>query len=111
MLKAHRLSWKFAFGTIPHGLCVLHRCDNPRCVRPDHLFLGTDQDNKDDMNQKRRNVFHKNNPSKKLTDAQVRLIRRKRARGVLLRVLAAEFAIAESMVCRIARGVRRGAVT
>jgi hypothetical protein len=42
---AHRVAWESSFGPIPDGLFVLHRCDNPPCVRPDHLFLGTNTDN------------------------------------------------------------------
>jgi hypothetical protein len=52
--KAHRISWTLAHGPIPPGLCVLHRCDNPACTRPDHLFLGTNRDNSVDMSRKNR---------------------------------------------------------
>jgi hypothetical protein len=53
-ISAHCAAWIIANGTIPEGLCVLHRCDNRRCVRPAHLFLGTRVDNNRDMAAKDR---------------------------------------------------------
>lgn len=48
IVSAHRFSWEMFYGPVPNGVCVLHRCDNPRCVRPDHLFIGTHADNAQD---------------------------------------------------------------
>lgn len=55
---AHRVAWRLANGSIPHGMQVLHRCDNPRCVRVEHLFLGTAAANTADMMAKGRGRFH-----------------------------------------------------
>lgn len=56
---AHRVAWELAGGKIPYGQCVLHRCDNPPCVNPVHLFLGTQADNLRDCASKGRNVQSK----------------------------------------------------
>lgn len=53
---AHRVSWVLSFGEIPSGMFVLHKCDNRICVNPNHLFIGTQKDNVEDMDRKGRRV-------------------------------------------------------
>jgi hypothetical protein len=110
---AHRLSYEMHCGAIPHGLIVCHRCDNPPCVRPDHLFLGTHKDNTQDMIAKGRSaggfgsngvihVFHgEANHAAHLTDAQVREIRRLHASGVQQVTLSTDFNVAIATIYRI----------
>lgn len=58
-IKAHRVSWIINFGEIPKGMFICHKCDNPSCVKSDHLFLGTPKDNAVDMAKKNRNYVRR----------------------------------------------------
>ncbi len=69
-VSAHRLSYEINKGAIPNGMYVCHSCDNRKCINPDHLFLGTHQDNVDDRESKGRNK-----PPRKLSDEDVAEIR------------------------------------
>lgn len=71
--RTNRFIWTVTFGAVPEGLFVCHRCDNPSCVKPDHLFLGTHQDNMADMTRKSRRG--KGSARGKLTPQTVRGIR------------------------------------
>ena len=76
-ILAHRRSWLLRHGSIPDGLKVLHRCDVPCCVNPDHLFLGTVAANNADRDAKGRHraLRGEDHPAAKLTEAQVQRIR------------------------------------
>ena len=73
--RAHRLAWVLNRGAIPDGLCVLHRCDNPCCCNPDHLFVGTAAENNQDKIRKDRHTRGTRHPAHVLDDDAVREIR------------------------------------
>lgn len=84
-ILAHRVSYRIYKNKIPDGLNVLHKCDNPPCVNPDHLFLGTQKDNMIDMTQKGRrgacHMFGPKNPNSIYSEAQVNEMRSLYSRG------------------------------
>jgi len=105
---AHRIAWELFNGGIPSGLCVLHKCDNRVCVRPDHLFLGTHKDNTQDCIQKGRfkaapHFNGENHPASKLTAEAVNRIRNEYVRGSGA-VLAKEFGVSQQTVSAIICG-------
>jgi|JI10StandDraft_1071094.scaffolds.fasta_scaffold483116_2 hypothetical protein len=100
-LLAHRLSWQEQNGPIPNDMHVLHRCDVPACINPDHLFLGTDQTNSDDKVSKQRQSRGERAGTAKLTAADVLAIR---AAPGTNRQVAKVYGVDNSQVSRIKRG-------
>lgn len=109
-IPAHRFSWYLTHGPIPDGLWVLHRCDNPPCVRPDHLFLGTHQDNVDDMVAKGRNAplpvrRGLENSKTKVTPEIVVAIREEYARGgISQETLGKKYGLSQGHVSKVILG-------
>lgn len=99
--KAHRLSWRLHFGGIPKNMCVCHKCDNPSCVNPQHLFLGTNLDNVADRTNKDRGVRGSSCHTSKLTDVQIIEIRRRYANGEKQITLAKEFGVVKQAISAI----------
>lgn len=94
-ILAHRFSWELHTGPVPEGLFVCHHCDNPRCVNPAHLFLGTGADNSRDMVSKGRrpSTQGEQNPHAKLTTEQVKEIRAARQAGQTYKALAEQYGV------------------
>lgn len=103
-VRAHRFSWELHFGSIPDGMFVLHSCDNPRCVKPDHLFLGTVGANVKDKLVKRRHKFGQAHPNTKLTDADVAIIRSIKWTPTSAKDLAARFRVSKRSIYDIKKG-------
>jgi hypothetical protein len=103
---AARLVWFFIHESDPAPLCVLHKCDNPKCCNPAHLFLGTDADNAADKAKKGRSavVVGETNPNAKLTEEDVRLIRSVPVvRGTIV-ALSRWFGVSRGQIFNIRRG-------
>jgi hypothetical protein len=97
-VSAHRYSYSSFVGEIPEGMLVLHTCDNPPCVNPEHLFLGTQQDNMNDKVAKGRQSQGETHHKSKLTKQQVLAIRRDNRSQ---RAIAHEYGIDQAAVQRI----------
>jgi hypothetical protein len=109
-ISAHRFSWILKNGPIPSGLCILHKCDIPDCVNPDHLFLGTQADNIADMDKKGRRKTVCVKPFKrgaqnivaKLTEKDVYEIRAIYKRGdISQKKIADRFSVSQTLISAI----------
>lgn len=110
LLKTHRVAWELTNGPIPDGSWVLHKCDNPSCVRPDHLYLGDQFANMADMVSRGRRrpddllPGGEHHHSAKLTDRTVLELRQRWFGGESIGLLAREFGVSKSAAWAAARG-------
>lgn len=124
LTKTHRFSWQLANGAIPTGMHVLHNCpggDNPSCINPEHLWLGTDEDNSKDRSKKKRHgtwtkpetrVRGERNGNAKLTADNVLYIRSLyRDGGITQNDIAVMFGVAGPSVNKIIKGQRWGHIS
>lgn len=107
---AYRICWELCFGKpIPDGFCVCHKCDNPNCVNPDHLFLGTQLDNVRDMHTKGRAKYKVHRGEKHgmaiLSEKDVADIKMLREWGLMHKDLAVMFGVCKSQIGNVLNGV------
>lgn len=101
-IETHRASWEIEYGLIPRGICVLHRCDEPGCVNPKHLFLGTSLDNVRDRDLKNRQMKGEKNHLSKLTNKKVRIVRKMAERGNFThQKIADKFGVTQATISKV----------
>ena len=115
MLRTHRVSWEIENGPIPDNLVVCHKCDNPPCVCPEHLFLGTIADNNRDCIEKGRGawamsresmVCGERSPHAKLHDEDVRRIRTMHRSGMSCVAIAKHYPVHPATISKITRRIK-----
>lgn len=110
VVRAHRYSFELANGPIDDPeMCVCHKCDNRKCVRPDHLFLGTSAENQHDMRRKGRAARGMKNPAARYSEATIRLVRHLGATGITQRAIAAQVGMSNQHVSRVLKQQQRSA--
>ena len=103
---AHRLSYEMHTGLPSKGKHVLHKCDHPWCVNPDHLFIGTSHDNHMDQKQKNRHLAGQKNGNAKISEQDVREIKALASVGMAQHKIADRYGVCQMQVSRIVRGTR-----
>lgn len=105
-IGAHRASYMLTHNhAIPKELCILHKCDNRRCVNPHHLWMGTKAENSQDMvNKNRSSKGIKNGGGNKLNDEQVKVIKIRLQNGDQQKDIAKDFGVSRAMICFISKG-------
>ena len=101
MYKAHRYAYEHFVGPIGEGLSVCHRCDNPACVNPEHLFLGTAKDNAQDKVMKGRQPIVRNRAHKWLDEDTVKAIRQDYVSGMRQIELVNKYGHSRTQICRV----------
>ena len=109
--RGHRASWIIHKGNIPRGKCVCHYCDNPKCTNPDHLWIGTHQQNNDDKIAKGRancplppHKVGSKNGTAKLNEEQVKEIKKMIENGLTSRAVGLQYGVSKTTVLRIVNG-------
>jgi|GEM_PF-3377469 len=102
--RAHRFIYYAYFGDIPDAYVICHTCDNINYVNPNHLFLGTVQDNHDDCKSKGRTLTDSKNPYSKLTEQDVVLIKQLLKQGFTCKSIGEKFNMARVSISDIKRG-------
>lgn len=103
MHLAPRVAWEFVNGPIPEGLEIRHKCDNPPCVRIDHLELGTHRENISDAVSRDRQAKGTSFPQASLTEETVKEIRYMYFHGALQRILSLEYGVSRGSISRVVR--------
>lgn len=108
---AHRVAWTLRNGEIPDGLFVLHRCDNPACCNPDHLFLGTQKENLADCVSKGRTAMGERNGTAKLNEEKVIKAVKLRDSGLSHKKIGAVMGVSRQAIGMILSGERWNHIT